>query len=163
MLFLSSYLFKNGLHGDDAHINPLWVFEGLQWEVSGKRPEGCPYSVWQILNHMIFWQDFILGYLKGANTNFPEHADDSWPGGKAPSTEIEWEDAVFKFSEGLKKAENEAKMNLEERGFGKWKSEGNRGDFLVMLVNHNSYHAGQVVLIRRIMGEWPPPSGGYTW
>ncbi|UOR12831.1 DinB family protein [Halobacillus amylolyticus] len=158
---MSSYFFQNGLHGEDAHVDPLSVFEGLQWEVVGKKPEECPHSVWQILNHMIFWQDFILDYLKGTVPNFPDHAEESWPGGTSPSNETEWNDAVFKFSEGLKEAENEAKKDLEERGFGK--SEGTRGDFLVMLVNHNSYHTGQVALTRRIIGEWPPPSGGDTW
>lgn len=149
------------MHGEDAHVGPLSVFEGLQWEVASKTPEGCPHSVWQILNHMIFWQDFILGYLQGTVPDSPEHAEESWPGGTAPYNETEWRDAVFRFGEGLKKAENEAQKDMSEQGVGG--SKGTRGDFLTMLINHNSYHTGQVALIRRILGSWPPPSGGDTW
>jgi uncharacterized damage-inducible protein DinB len=28
---------------------------------------------------------------------------------------------------------------------------------------HNAYHLGRVVLLRQLMGSWPPPSGGLTW
>ena len=28
---------------------------------------------------------------------------------------------------------------------------------------HNAYHLGRVVLLRQLMGIWPPPSGGLTW
>ncbi|HVT98255.1 MAG TPA: hypothetical protein VHE33_12175, partial [Acidobacteriaceae bacterium] len=28
---------------------------------------------------------------------------------------------------------------------------------------HNAYHLGRVVLLRQILGSWPPPSGGLTW
>jgi hypothetical protein len=29
--------------------------------------------------------------------------------------------------------------------------------------SHNSYHAGQVVIVRQALDAWPPPSGGLTW
>jgi len=32
-----------------------------------------------------------------------------------------------------------------------------------MLANHNSYHLGQIVSLRRLIGAWLPPSGGATW
>ena len=28
---------------------------------------------------------------------------------------------------------------------------------------HNSYHAGQIALLRRQAGAWPPERGGDTW
>jgi len=34
---------------------------------------------------------------------------------------------------------------------------------LESLAAHNAYHLGRVVLLRQILGNWPPPSGGYTW
>jgi uncharacterized damage-inducible protein DinB len=34
---------------------------------------------------------------------------------------------------------------------------------LWQLVAHNSYHIGQIAMIRRILGAWPPKSGGDTW
>ncbi|MBI1739487.1 MAG: hypothetical protein HYR57_01185 [Candidatus Koribacter versatilis] len=28
---------------------------------------------------------------------------------------------------------------------------------------HNSYHVGQIALLRRQLGAWPPRRGGDTW
>lgn len=34
---------------------------------------------------------------------------------------------------------------------------------LLIMSTHDSYHVGQVVMMRRMMGLWPPPGGGDTW
>ena len=31
------------------------------------------------------------------------------------------------------------------------------------IASHNSYHLGQIVLVRQLLGAWPPPGGGLTW
>jgi hypothetical protein len=36
-------------------------------------------------------------------------------------------------------------------------------NWLQTMASHISYHLGEVVLMRRMLGLWPPPSGGYTW
>ncbi len=37
------------------------------------------------------------------------------------------------------------------------------GAFMLQQVTHDCYHLGQVALLRRLMGAWPPPNGGNTW
>lgn len=34
---------------------------------------------------------------------------------------------------------------------------------LLIVSNHDSYHLGQVVWMRRLLGAWPPPAGVDTW
>ncbi|WP_057763076.1 DinB family protein [Cytobacillus praedii] len=153
---MSSYFFENGLHGVNAHVDPLEVFVGLRWEKAGGKPANCPYSVWQVLNHMIFWQDFYLTFLKGKVPEHPEHDEDSWPDETAPLNETEWSDTLLLFSKGLKEAENQAKKELNE--LKDLRLERTRGDILATLMAHNSYHTGQIALIRQLIGEWPPPS-----
>ena len=36
-------------------------------------------------------------------------------------------------------------------------------DAIHHVAQHNAHHLGQVVLMRQLMGEWPPPSGGSNW
>lgn len=36
-------------------------------------------------------------------------------------------------------------------------------EMLIAVAAHNSYHAGQAVVLRQLLGMWPPPSGGLTW
>ncbi|MET3696558.1 DinB family protein [Bacillus oleivorans] len=153
---MSSYFFEKGLHGVNAHVDPVEVFEGLRWEMAGKKTENCPYSVWQVLNHMIFWQDYYLTLLKGRVPNPPEHDEETWPDETAPSNETEWNNTFLQFSNGLKEAENEAKKDLKELRDARLGR--TRGDILTTLMAHNSYHTGQIALIRRIIGAWPPPS-----
>jgi hypothetical protein len=28
---------------------------------------------------------------------------------------------------------------------------------------HNAYHLGRIVLLRQLLGIWPPKSGGFSW
>ncbi len=37
------------------------------------------------------------------------------------------------------------------------------GDVLVHVGAHNAHHLGQVVLLRQLLGAWPPPAGSWTW
>ena len=38
-----------------------------------------------------------------------------------------------------------------------------RRDALVHVANHNAHHLGQVILLRQLLGAWPPPAGSWTW
>lgn len=148
--------FHDGLHGKNAHADPILALKGLHWRLAGERPTGVPHSVWQLVNHMIFWQDFVLAYLKGEKPSAPQKDKDSWPDDKFPADESEWDGAVLKFTAGLKEAERESDQNLAEIGFGIGQENTNRADLLGTIVTHNSYHIGQVVLIRRLLEVWPP-------
>jgi hypothetical protein len=36
-------------------------------------------------------------------------------------------------------------------------------DVLVHVATHNAHHLGQVILVRQVLGAWPPPAGSWTW
>lgn len=152
--------FQKALHGSGSHVDTAEVFSGLDWQQAGEKPENCPHSVWETLSHMIYWQDFMLATLKGKSPKSPEHAIESWPESPAPVSKEEWDAAVSHFLQGLKSAEQEAAKDLTE-GFGQ--QQRTRADCLMTIFLHNTYHAGQAVYARRMIGAWPPPSGGDTW
>ncbi|MBX6350777.1 MAG: DinB family protein [Clostridia bacterium] len=152
---------RRGLSGTSAHVATATVFDGLPWELAGRRPEGAPYTVFQLLNHMIYWQEYFLAEIRGTRPAEPAHWQDSWPGPAAPASEAEWRDAVERFRVGLEAAEAEAGRDLAEPL--RPRPDRTRGDRLASIATHNSYHAGQVALLRRQLGSWPPPGGGDTW
>ena len=143
-----------GLYGENAHVNTITIFDGLSMEQAG---EGIPgqHSIWQILNHMIYWQEYVLRLLKEEKTVPPKHASETWSTEVKPSNQGDWEGAVNKFTDGLNEAvrfaENENGVSFSQ------------AEYLLSLISHNSYHAGQVVIIRRYLNQWPPPTGGDTW
>jgi uncharacterized damage-inducible protein DinB len=147
------------LSGKGAHVEAKSVFEGLDWKAAGSRPEGVPHSLFQLLNHMIYWQDWAVKWLDGKKPPVPEHASGSWPGSPGPASAEDWEGAVSGFLSGL----NDLKRQSREADLLTKRGNKSRLEMLHTIASHNSYHAGQAVFLRQMLGVWPPPSGGVTW
>lgn len=153
--------FRKGLHGKGIHVDTATVFDGLEWQKAGEKPGNCPHSVWELLFQMNYWQDYMLAILNSETPQHPEHAAESWPDSLSPVNEEEWNSAVAHFLKGIEAAEQEATKDLAEQVVAG--NEKTRADCLLTIMLHNTYHAGQAVIVRKTIGAWPPPSGGDTW
>ena len=152
-------LARRALSGKDSHVETSSVFSGLDWKAAGSKPRGVPHSVYQLLKHMSYWQDWLVAWLKGENPAVPRHASGSWPAEAGPSGRGEWDRAVRHFRRGLAALRRACRgVNLSPGRNGR-----RRLEMLQAVTGHNSYHAGQVVFLRQLLGKWPPPSGGVTW
>jgi uncharacterized damage-inducible protein DinB len=142
------------LLGKGAHVETKTVFAGLDWKLAGMRPERAPHSAYQLLNHMLYWQEWVAKWLDGEKPPMPKHISLGWPGDAAPASRVEWERAVRRFRKGLEALTRRSRQAdlFAERG-GKIPLE-----MLLMIAYHNSYHAGQVVLLRQVLGTWLPAS-----
>jgi len=149
----------HALSGKGAHVEARGVFTGLHWKVVGIRPKGVSHSVFQLLNHMIYWQDWVVNWLDGQDPPLPGHASGSWAGSPGPASPADWQRAVRRFRSGLEALDHRSREGdlFAKRGT---KS---RLEMLQTIASHSSYHAGQVVVLRQMLGKWPPPSGGLTW
>lgn len=151
------------LSGKGAHVEMVKAFEGLDWKLTGNRPPGVEHSIFQLLNHIIYWQEWVVKWLDGEDPPIPEHASLSWPGEAAPTNGDDWENTILRFQRAL---EDLATRSRESDLFQKRISAGaekSRLEMLHTIASHDSYHVGQVVLLRQMLGAWPPPSGGLTW
>ena len=150
---------RHALSGTGAHTETKTVFEALEWKLAGSLPAGAPHSIYQLLNHMLYWQDWVVEWLDEEEPPLPDRAEGSWPGAVAPATRAEWQRAVRSFGRGLDKlARASRQADLFATGRGKSPLE-----MLLTIASHNSYHAAQIVVLRQQLGAWPPPSGGLTW
>lgn len=105
----------------------------------------------------------MLQTLRGGAPKSPAKAAEGWPampegrGGKKA-----WEELKSRFVAGLAELEGMARTgDLNARVGGDGKS--TLAESLLAISQHTSYHVGQIVAVPRIMGAWPPPSGGVTW
>lgn len=148
-----NYLTK-GLYGENAHVNMLTIFDGLNITQAGEAVHN-QHSIWQILNHMIYWQEYILHLMNEEEITAPEHASETWITEVKPVNKKNWELAVNNFTDSLNEAVKftENNFDLSDR----------QAELLTSLMIHNSYHAGQIVMIRKYLNAWPPPDGGDTW
>jgi hypothetical protein len=87
-------MIDNALSGKGAHMATKNLFEGLDWKAAGTRPEAAPHSIFQLLNHLSYWDDWVVKWLDGGSPTIPKHASGSWPGDVSPANAREWQRAV---------------------------------------------------------------------
>lgn len=147
------------LSGKDAHVRASDIFDGLDWQQAGARPPGVTHSAYDLLRHMVYWNDWVIEWLDGRNPPVCAHASDSWPAGDAPATPADWDGSVDRFRQGL----HELERRSGAADLFVTSSSRTGIEMLAAIASHTSYHAGQVAMLRQILGSWPPPSGGLTW
>jgi uncharacterized damage-inducible protein DinB len=150
---------RDAFSGRSAHASTEQVFDGLEWESAGVRPNGTPHSLFQQLNHLVYWQEFALRWLDGEKPATPEHDANSWPGAVSPADGKVWQRSVQRFKSGL----GELQRRADESDLFTPLGPKTTLEILQIVASHNSYHAGQVAALRRALGCWPPPGGGLTW
>ena len=154
-----SHIVRRALSGEGAHAGTQNAFDGLDWRVAAMRPPGVPHSIFQLLAHTTYWQNWLLQWLDGEDPAVPSHAAGSWPSNPGPANPDEWKRAVRNFRGSLDKLEGRSGEGELLGTIGKT----SRLRMFHTIASHTSYHIGQVVTLRQLLGKWPPPSGGLTW
>lgn len=152
-------LARRALSGKNSHVETAEVFSGLDWKIAGAKPRGVPHSVYQLLQHMSYWQNWAVAWLDEESPAAPRHASGSWPAETGPSSRRDWDNAVREFRRGFRKLERRCRGADLSSGRGRM----SRLEMLHTIGAHNSYHAGQVAFLRQVLRRWPPPSGSVTW
>jgi uncharacterized damage-inducible protein DinB len=145
--------------GEGVHVDSFGAFDGIDWNLTGQKPCGSPHSIFQVLNHIVYWQDKCLRVMLGEDVHWPTCAAEGWPGTEAPASEGDWRAMVERYKSELEDVATRlegAELLAEQGKF-------TRLEVLRQTSSHNSYHLGQVALLRRMLGAWPPPCGGRTW
>jgi len=152
------------LYGVGSHVHILDGLDGLDPQVAGTMPGHGAHSIFQILGHMVYWQDIALARMRGERPPEPSTAAEGWLTPQAPEDESDWQAAIASLAEGLRSIEAmvaDTSYDLD-RALDGTKNRTGRGEVL-MVQGHNSYHLGQIVELRRQLGSWPPPKGGDSW
>ena len=158
------------LHGRGAHADPVACVEDLAAELAGRLVDKFPHSIWQLVFHMNYWMDNELRRIRGGRPPYPEHAAESWPPHSGPAGEGEWRKSVSRFAaliEALvalaRSTPEELQRDVEPMHPIDKQHSSTVCAVLWQMMAHNSYHIGQIALLRRALGAWPPRDGGDTW
>ena len=155
---------REHLYGVNSHLHTLHALEGLDPSAAGERVAAAPHTIFQILHHMIYWQDITLARLRGENPERPTSVALGWETPAGPEDGSDWEAAVACLAEGLRAFEGmlgDPEFDLD--GVADPVRSQTAREEILMLQAHNSYHLGQIVMLRQELGSWPPPRGGDTW
>ena len=151
------------LSAPDSHVSPAVALEDLTAAQARRRPGKRLATIWEQLAHLVFWQEFVLETVLGGNPRPPATAEGGWPPTPpARGAANEWDGLKARFAASL----GELQRIARKRGLGTpvgRRGKSTLGEELLSLADHNSYHFGQIVSVRKQLGAWPPPSGGQTW
>lgn len=158
------------LIGDSAHTPPPELLDSLSEELAHRRVAGAPHSIYEEVWHAAFWQQQALDRIDEVETSFPEHNDVTFPNDEQKLAET-WASLRERFLAGAKRSAAMADRTQGEleRVVRCLSAPGHPVRHMMVreqlesTAAHNAYHLGRVVLLRQMLGIWPPPSGGLTW
>jgi hypothetical protein len=146
------------LKGGAAHVNFSDALEGFPANKRGTFAQGLPHTGWQLLEHARIAQWDILEYSRDPKHVSPGFPEGYWPKTPGPPTDAEWEKSLRSFERDLNEMIElikNPKTNLYAQ------IPHGAGHTLLrealVLADHNAYHLGQVVDLRRALGGWPNP------
>jgi DinB superfamily len=136
----------------EAHMDVRGALKSFPRELRSRKPSGAPYTPWQLLEHMRIAQWDILEFSLDARHVSPKWPEGYWPGNDAPPDEKAWEKSVKQFLadlDALCEMVNDPGRDLAAKI-----PHGDGQTYLreaLLAADHNAYHLGQLVLLRRIL------------
>jgi uncharacterized damage-inducible protein DinB len=159
------------LVADSYAAAPSHILEGLSDPLVHRTIPNAPHTIYQELWHITFWQQISLDWIAGVETPFPAKPSDGFDAGfDADATREPWDQLRQRFLLGAEQAAAAARDTTHLDQSIRCPSRPGQPvrimtvrDQLISLAAHSAYHFGRIVLLRQLLGAWPPASGGYTW
>jgi uncharacterized damage-inducible protein DinB len=143
------------LEWEDAHAGFDAAVDGLATELRGKTPPGLPYSPWQLVEHIRRTQADILEFCQAPTYAEKEWPQDYWPETATPLTVKAWDEsiaAVRRDRKALAALTVDKKTDLTApvpNGTGQTYLRE-----ILLVADHTAYHVGELIVIRRLLGDW---------
>ena len=147
------------LNWEDAHTSFDSAVDGLPVGLRSRQPAGLPYSPWQLLEHLRITQHDILDFCQNPSYSELVWPDDYWPTSASPGTDAAWDESIRQFQRdrsALQHLSVDPLIDLESAiPHGKGQTYLRE---LLLAADHAAYHIGELIVVRRLLGAWPPPT-----
>lgn len=143
------------LRSRGAHADFDEAIEGLPGELRGARVKDVPFTPWRLLEHLRLAQWDILEFSRNGKHKSPKWPEGYWPDGDAPPNSAAWDASMAAFRRDL--AEMEKLVKDPSKDLFAPIPHGQGQTLLreaLLVADHNSYHVGQLILLRRLLGAW---------
>ena len=143
------------LRGRNAHADFDTSVTDFPSRLRGLKPPGAPHTAWQLLEHMRIAQWDILEFSRSGKHKSPKWPEGYWPDSDAPPNSALWDASVAAFRRDL--AEMERLVKDPSKDLFAPIPHGQGQTLLreaLLAADHNSYHVGQLILLRRLLGAW---------
>ena len=136
----------------EAHVDVRSTLETFPEKLRGRKPEGAPHTPWQLLEHVRIAQWDILAFSLDAKHKSPKWPEGYWPKTDKPADAKAWDKSAKQFLDDLDAVCNFVKN--PKRDLLAPIPHGDGQTLLreaLLIADHNSYHLGQLVMVRRIL------------
>lgn len=140
------------LDSDNAHLKFDDAVKDFPADLRGQRPAGGPHSPWELLEHLRITQWDILEFTRDASHVSPAFPSGYWPASETPPSETAWDESVTSFRNDRRALSDllaDPSTDLHQRiphGDGQTVLRE-----ILLTADHNAYHLGQLVTVRRIL------------
>ncbi len=144
------------LRGGGAHLSFDRAVTDIPPDLRGRTVPPVPHSPWRLLEHLRIAQWDILEFTRDPGHVSPPFPDGYWPRGDAPPDEAAWDRAVDAFRADLAAICNLVTDPATDlfaplpHGYGQTVLRE-----ALLVADHNAYHLGPMVVVRRLLGCWP--------
>jgi len=147
-----AYLLKGG----GAHVHFMDALDDFPTGKYGTFANALPHTGWQLLEHVRLAQWDILEFSRNPKHVSPNFPDGYWPKTPMPANDKAWEESVAAFQRDL---QDMVRLVQNPRTDLFAKIPHGQGQTILrealVLADHNAYHLGQLVDLRRALGAWP--------
>ena len=143
------------LRGGNAHTTFDDAVAGLPTNVRGKKVRGLPYTAWMLLEHLRIAQWDILEFSRNPKHESPEWPKGYWPKESDRPSDAAWNKSIKSFRADAKAMEqlvSDPKTDLYSQI--PWGQGQTILREALLVADHNAYHIGELVLLRRLLGAW---------
>lgn len=140
----------------NAHASFEDAVKDIPHELLDQVPKGLPYSIWQLVEHIRITQWDILDFCRNPKYKSRNWPDDYWPKEKGPAHTGDFKKSVDQtladrkeFIALLRKAGDEELYTPFQHGDGQ-----NLFREALLIIDHTSYHIGELIVIRRLLHNW---------
>jgi len=142
---------------EGAHVSFDTAVNGVSAKLRGVRPEGLPYSLWELLEHIRLAQRDILDFCINPKYRAKKWPDSYWPKKPTPANAGAWRKSIAAVRVDRRKLRDLAldeSINLDAPI-----PHGDGQTYLrevLLAADHAAYHVGEMVAVRRLLGAWKP-------
>jgi hypothetical protein len=141
----------------DAHLSFEDVIKDWPKAHRGVKPPGAAHTAWQLLEHLRIAQWDIVEFCRNPQHKSPAFPGEYWPPADAPPSDSAWEKsvaAVISERKAMMEIISDPAADLFARvGHADAGPEHTLLREALLLADHNAYHIGQLVQLRRMLGS----------
>jgi hypothetical protein len=157
-ILLTRHELVDQLRCGDAHQSFLDAVAEFPDEAINLCPVNVAYSFWNLVEHVRYCQRDMFDYLRAADYQAGTFPVGYWPSLGESASAQQFADSIASFANDLDEIESfllDADVDLWQPAPWAWEPNHHPLRTVMVMIDHNSYHAGELGILRQVMGLWP--------